>query len=73
MSGMTLAYAAVLVPAVYLWTGAIGLMLVTVSSAVRLQGAPPVLRGADGFWNAFRIGMRAVVTWPWTWKRWTDG
>lgn len=62
-----------LVPVVYLLAGAFGLLAVTLSSAARLQGPPPVLRDVDGFWHAFRIGTRATVTWPWTWKRWTDG
>jgi hypothetical protein len=62
-----------LILTVYVLTGAVGLLCVTLSSASRLQGLPPVLRDMTGFWHAFRIGLRASATWPWTWKRWTDG
>lgn len=56
--------------ATYLLTGAIGLACVTFSS-----GTPRPLRDATpgGFGPVFRAGLKASATWPWTWKRWTDG
>jgi hypothetical protein len=73
MPAVTVAVVAALVLMVYLLAGAIGLLCTTLSSTARLQGPPKELRDVDGFWHAFRIGLKAMVTWPWTWKRWTDG
>ncbi|MFH8805302.1 hypothetical protein ACH4F6_38135 [Streptomyces sp. NPDC017936] len=73
MPGMTPAVFVVLVPTVYLLSGAFGLLLTTFAHVVRLQGLPPVLRGATGFWGLFHLAARASATWPWTWRKWTDG
>jgi hypothetical protein len=73
VSGVSPALVVFLVLVVYLLAGAFGLLAVTLSSAARLQGLPRVLRNMNGFSHAFRIGLKVTVTWPWTWKRWTDG
>jgi hypothetical protein len=73
MPSLTPALVVFLALVVYLLAGAFGLLIVTLASAARLQGPPRVLRDMNGFWHAFRIGMRATATWPWTWRRWTDG
>lgn len=73
MSGMTLvAVVACLLPSVYLLAGAVGLLCVTVSSVRRTGRPPKVLRDAGGFAETFRVGMDSTVTWPWTWRKWTD-
>jgi hypothetical protein len=72
MPGLTIAYAVVIVPSVYLFAGAFGLLLTTVASLARSQGLPNVLRNVTGFWDAFRTATKATATWPWTWKKWTD-
>lgn len=73
MSGVTVVFLASAAVMVYLLAGAFGLLITTLSSAARLQGPPKELRNVDGFWHASRIGLKATATWPWTWKRWTDG
>lgn len=62
-----------LVPLAYVLAGAIGLACVTLSSVARTGRAPRVLRDAGTFGAAFRIGIDSTVTWPWTWRKWTDG
>lgn len=54
----------------YLLAGAVGLACTTLFS-----GTPRTLHNATpgGFWRVFRAGLKATATWPWTWKRWTDG
>lgn len=56
--------------ATYFLAGAIGLACTWL-----FHGIPAPLRNAapDGLGPTFRAGFRASATWPWTWKRWTDG
>lgn len=56
--------------ATYLLAGAIGL-----TCTLLFNGLPTPLRDAapGGFGPVFRAGLKATATWPWTWKRWTDG
>lgn len=52
----------------YVLAGAIGLCC-----TLLFNGVPCPLRDVHGFPEAFRVGIKASATWPWTWRRWTDG
>jgi hypothetical protein len=68
MSGLTAVLCALLAVMTYFLAGAIGLACTMLSGCV-----PRPMRDADGFGDAFRNGLKATATWPWTWKRWTGG
>lgn len=74
MSGMRTAVVVLAcMPTAYLLTGHVALLVVTIRSLRRTGEMPRVLRDAGGYAGRFRVAMDSAATWPWTWRKWTDG